>query len=351
MYLYCYARSEKARETGKKLLKSTEGEWISSVESFVDSDSNMTRADGAIVLILPLAAAVKLLMDNIYKSTMKCPVFMVDSDARFAGVLRREGYNDYDMLMKICDITGAKALTQESDRQEFAPDLIDLATRYNMATNKPELLKTIAKFVADGGNIDIYTDMPVTMVEPTLDNLSYSLYSFRDSQKVELSQAYAAAANSDRYAVFITTSVLPDMDAPNVAVLIPRLIVLGLEFNAKTDADYAWDKVHDILIKHSINPIAVDTIAVSSMLMNTDAATTIADKLQSNKLAYDSRMLKDVRLPLKATYSQTRMDADTCTAAACLASSNGRILFRRAGDKNAVVLTAAIRKGNIELTK
>lgn len=351
MYLYCYARSQKAKETGKKLLSKTEGEWIESIELFAKNfKESAVRADGAIVMILPVEAAVKLLTENINKANITYPVFMVNADSRFAGLLKRAGYNNYEILNELCDILGAKPLTQVSDRSEFAPNLKELVKRYDMVADKPELLDTYAQMITEGRAINVYSDLPLYMAEPTLDSLSYSTYLFRSNQKKELGQAYVSETQIGEPAIFITCSTLPDAPNDNILTLVPRQIVLGLELTARADADYALESVKKTLTNHGINPDSVSSIAVSAMLRTSEAVTTIADALKCNVVSYDSRILKAAKIPFSGSYAGIRNDADAATALACLASDNGRLIVRRAGDKNNVILTAAYKKDDIWLT-
>ena len=67
--------------------------------------------------------------------------------------------------------------------------------------------------------------------------------------------------------------------------------------------------------------------------------------------SFDSRLIKAVKVPLNPTYSGAKMTADLCTAAASLASDNGRMLIRRAGSKNSIILTAMMKRGSIVLTE
>lgn len=352
MYLYCYARSTKAEQTGNKLMEGCEGEWIRSIENYILSiGETAQRADGAIVLILPLDASVKLLTERIFPADIRYPVFTVDPAGRYAGVLRHIGYNSFEMIDMICKILGCRCLSVESDRSETAPDLRKAASAYNMVPDKPELLDSISAIIAQGGNVGIYSDLPLSLSEPVLDSLSYSIYQFRSNQKKELGQAYQAASHDDKPAVFITCSTLPETDAPDVLVLTPRRMIVGLELTARTDPDYAVDTVKKTLINHGISPDSVATVAVSAIVRDSDAVKAVSENLGCYVTAFDSRLLKAVKLPLAATYSPVKTDSDTCTAAACLASDNGNIVVRRAGDRNTVLLTASLRRGTIALTE
>ena len=115
MYLYCYARSDKARMTGQKLIDQAEGEWIDDLESFVSVyGTSGQRADGTVVLLLYQEACVKLLLERLYPSDIKYPIINITPDGKYAGILRPGGYNTYQILAKITSILGCTALSGNS---------------------------------------------------------------------------------------------------------------------------------------------------------------------------------------------------------------------------------------------
>ncbi|MBQ4270881.1 MAG: hypothetical protein II718_03585, partial [Clostridiales bacterium] len=148
MYLFCYARSERAKETGSKLLMSAEGEWITDSESFVSQVPQ--RADGAVVLILPTEAAVKLLIERFYPADIKYPVLYMAPDGSYAGILRYCGYNTHEILVKVCKILGSRKLSSPEDRADFAPDLLKTVEVYSMTPSNKDLLKKISAHIMEG---------------------------------------------------------------------------------------------------------------------------------------------------------------------------------------------------------
>lgn len=352
MYLYCYARSEKARITGQRLLKEAEGEWIDDMESFVSAfGTNNRRADGTVVLILHQEACIKLLLERLYPADVRCPVINITPDGKYAGILRTGGYNTYQILNRLTDILGCTALSGEEDLKDTAPDLMRTVMAYQMKPDDEELLKKISAYIKDGGAVDVYSDLPLEMSEPVLDSLSYKTFLFQSNQKNELGQAYAAANSEDKYSIFITCGRIPEVEKNGkVLLLVPRIIVAGIELSARSDPEYASSTCRDALLKHGINPDAVVTVAVSALARESDAVTRIAQDLGCFVTFFDSRLLKAVRVPLNMGFSNERAEADFCTAAACLASDNGRILMRRAGSKNSVLITAAMKRSPVLLT-
>ncbi len=353
MYLYCYARSDKARFTGRKLLEESEGEWIEDIESFVSScDASGRRADGTIVLILHQEACVKLLLERIYPADVRFPVINITPDGKYAGILRAGGYNTYQILDKITSALGCIALSCEEDRKDTAPDLMRTVMSYQMKADDEDLLKEISAYIKDGGSVDVYSDLPLEMSEPVLDALSFKTFLFQSNQKNEMSQAYASANSEDKYSIFITCGKLADVPKNGkVLLLVPKIVVVGIEVSARSDPEYAASVCRSSLEKHGINPDAVVTVAVSALARESEAVSSIAKDLGCFVTFFDSRLLKAVRVPLNAGFTNERLDADFCTASACLASDNGRILMRRAGDRNSVLMTTAIKRSPVYLTQ
>lgn len=352
MYLYCYARSDKARITGQKLIDQAEGEWIDNLESFVSVyGTGGQRADGTVVLLMYQEACVKLLLERLYPSNIKYPIINITPDGKYAGILRPGGYNTYQILNKITSMLGCTALSGEDDLKDTAPDLMRTVMSYQMKADDESLMKEIAAYIKDGGTVDVYSDLPLEMSEPILDSLSYRTFLFQSNQKNELNQAYAAANSEDRYSIFITCSRLQDAGKNGkVLTLVPKIVVLGIELAARTDPDYAARVCRESIEKHHINPDSIVTVAVSALARECEAVRKIAEDLGCFVTYFDSRLLKAVRVPLNIGFSNERMDTDFCTAAACLASDNGRILMRRAGERNSVMMTTAVKRSPVFLT-
>lgn len=354
MYLYCYARSAKSKTTGENLLKHAEGEWIKNSESLLDGGNDtMTRVDGAIVLFLPSEAAVKFMIERIYNSGIDLPVFRVAPDGSSAVVLRRAGYNSYEMFMKVCSILGARPMSKPEDRADYAPDLKALVKKYEMLPNNAQLLDEISEGIKTGLQVTVYSDIPLTMAEPVLDSLSYAPYIFRSNQRAEMISSFIAATKEDSYSIFITCTNLPMSEiSGKCLVLTPKIVTVGVEIQGRTDPTYAAESVRETIDRYDIDPASISTIAVSSIMRENPAIDLIAEELDAKVLSFDSRLVKSVHLPLNSNaYSMTKQGTDICTSVACLASDNGKIILRRAGDKNCALISACIRVKSIELTE
>ena len=90
MYVICYGKSPKALEAGQKLIKDIGGRSVTGTElitgSFVVAEG---ETNCAIVMILPLEAAIKSMEETVTDKTRDLPVIAVSPEGRYAAVIRR----------------------------------------------------------------------------------------------------------------------------------------------------------------------------------------------------------------------------------------------------------------------
>jgi len=231
---------------------------------------------------------------------------------------------------------------------------MSVVNSYNMKPNDEELLRVISNYIKEGKRVSLYSDLPLIFAEPCLDSMIFDINRYNHDQRESFAQAYISEknANNAQPSVFVTCSKLPDREGEGTPlVLTPKLLSIGIELTGRVDSEYATEFVWETLEKHGVNPESVSTVAVSSVIKDNEAVHEIAEKLGASVTAFSSKVLKDVRVPLKMTFSPERNGNDLCTQAACLSSDGGRILVRRAGGRDGVIFTAAIRKGNISFTE
>ncbi|MBO4604263.1 MAG: cobalamin biosynthesis protein [Clostridiales bacterium] len=358
MYILCYGRSEKSLKLGKYLMENLDGRWIESAE-FFSSRTPLTASEknACIVMILPLEACCGILSDNYSPMIASLPVICVSPDGKFAAVLRRAGVMslvDTDEIYRaIADLLGRDCFTSFGDNSDFAPDLVKTARAYNMTPNDPELLPMVNSYIKSGGRVNVYTDLPVSFAEPVLDSLIFDVNRYGSHTRDSFIEAYVSEKkkDSDKPAVFVTCTNLPDVEGEGrPLVLIPRRISIGLEIKDKVDPGYAVKYVRSTLVNHMIEPGAVATVAVTQSAHSSEIVRAIADDLGASVTAYSAKQLSEVVIPLQMTFAPEKMH-EVCTAAACLASSDGNILIRRAGGNSGLVFSASLQKGNIMMTE
>ena len=104
MYLLCYGRSENAKKTGQRLIDAIGGRWIDG-DDFLSGASvvpDMT-GDAAIVMLIPLEAAVRITQEMIPESMRKLPVICVSSEGLYAAVIRRGGSAEASSCFDVFD--------------------------------------------------------------------------------------------------------------------------------------------------------------------------------------------------------------------------------------------------------
>lgn len=340
MYLYIYARSERSRMIANKLLSSSEGELISDFELF---GHDFIRADGAFLFILPLEASVKLYMERISTLDLRIPIIDIHPSGESAAVIRTGGYSTYEILGKVCSILGARPMSEEKDKEDYTPDLRSLISRYNMFVDNETLFDEMLTRMRNGGVIKLYSDIPIRFAEPILDTISITPIFFKFDKQKEITRAYEEALRrEDEDSVFVSFRELPSNESNSRVVrLIPRCVCLGLEINPRTDSSYANEVLEKALSRYSIDKRAVSTLAISRLAQENEVALSLSQELEVPILSFDSKAIKASKIVInQGFYSDS--SSDMCSSVSLLASGNGEILMRRAGEKNAITITASL---------
>jgi|GEM_PF-650590 len=358
MYLLCYGRSPKAKKTGEYLMDCLGGRWIENAE-FFSSRIPLAAAEknACIVMLLPLEACCGILSDNYSPTIASLPVVCVSPDKKFAAVVKRADETnlvDTDAVYSaIAKLLGPECFTEFGNTADFAPDLTAAAHSYNMSANDPELLIKINEHIKGGGRVSIYTDLPLTFSEPVLDALIFDINRYGPRTSQSFAQAYISEKKSpsEQPSVFITCASFPEVEGPGTPlVLTPRMVSVGLEIKSKVDPEYAAEFVKTTLEKHGISTGAVSTVAVAQSVRESEIVHAVADSLGASVTAFSSKQLSEAVIPLQMTFSPDR-SSEMCTAAACLASVDGKILLRKSGGTSGLLFTAALNKGNIMMTE
>ncbi len=134
MYIICYGKSPKALETGRKLIDEIGGRYVSGTElmtgSFVVSQGEVNCA---VVMILPLEAAIKAMEETATDKTRGLPVIAVSPEGRYAAILRR-GSKPYDrgcddVYAAIVKALGSFCFSSFEGKAGITCDLANLVSR------------------------------------------------------------------------------------------------------------------------------------------------------------------------------------------------------------------------------
>ena len=235
MYIICYGKSPKALETGRKLIDEIGGRYVSGTElmtgSFVVSQGEVNCA---VVMILPLEAAIKAMEETATDKTRGLPVIAVSPEGRYAAILRR-GSKPYDrgcddVYAAIVKALGSFCFSSFEGKAGITGDLANLVSRYGMAVNDEEVFSKVNDKIRAGEKVDIYTDLPIVFEDPVIDPMTYTLHTYPYELREDFIKQYKAARSGiSEPAVFITCTYLGGEEDKNNLILVPKILSLGLE--------------------------------------------------------------------------------------------------------------------------
>ncbi|MBR2524356.1 MAG: hypothetical protein IKE53_07980 [Clostridiales bacterium] len=356
MYLLCYGRSDNAKKTGDGLIGRIGGRWIDSADFFTSRvPVSASERDAVIVLILPLEASIEILNGNFSPTLSGFPVICCSPDGLFAAVISRGDGSTLadcdDVYGRICECLGPKCFRSFGSNADIAPDLSTAIESYGMTANDSEKLRSYLAMIRSGEKVSIYTDLPIVFAESAIDSMIFDVNRYSRETKESFLQSYISLTASSSRAIFITCAKLPDCPGEPPLVLIPKLVSVGLELTGRCDPEYAAVLVLATLENHGIDSRSVSTIAVSQSARESDIVHKVAEMFGASVTAFSTKVLQEVKLPLKMTFAPVREQTDIATAACYQTSGNGRILIRRAAEKSGLAISACLKRGNILLTE
>ena len=354
MYIICYGKSPKALATGQKLINDIGGRYITGTELITGS---FVLAEGetkcAIVMILPLEAAIRSMEETVTDKTRDLPVIAVSPEGRYAAVLRR-GSRPYeqgtdDVYSAVVNVLGPFCFSGFEGREGTTGDLTDLVSGYNMQVNDREVLDKVNGRIQNGEKVNVYTDLPVLFADPVIDPMTYSLHSYPYDMRDDFIRQYKAAKEGKTEpAVFITCTYLGDGEDGRNLILVPKILNIGIEIKTKTDPDYCRPSVRKSLINHLLDPGAVASVASAYSARDSEIVRGIAEELGAEVISFDSDKLAGAKIPMEMTFSPDKKN-DTATALAYLASREGVLMIRRSSSVRGLVISVAMNRENIIL--
>ena len=354
MYVICYGKSPKALATGQKLINEIGGRYVTGTElitgSFVLAEGEV---DSAIVMVLPLEAAIKAMEETVTDKTRDLPVIAVSPEGRYAAVLRR-GNRPYEsgvdaVYSAVVKALGPFCFSGFEEKTEITGDLAGLVSRYNMSVSDSAVFEKVNNMINNGEKIDVYTDLPVVFADPVIDPMSYSLHSYPYDMREEFMKQYKSSKDGRTVpAVFISCTYLGDETDDTNLILVPRILSLGIEIKTKTDPDYCRPEVRKSLINHRINPEGVAYVASTYSARDSEIIKGIADELGSVIVTFDSDKRAKAKVPMEMTFSPEKRN-DTATALAFLAGKEGSLIIRRSTAVQGLVISVAACRENITL--
>lgn len=354
MYIICYGKSPKALVTGRKLIDDIGGRYVSGTELITGS---FVLAEGetkcAIVMILPLEAAIKSMEETVTDKTRDIPVIAVSPEGRYAAVLRR-GNKPYeqgtdDVYSTVVESLGPFCFSGFEGKTETTGDLTGLVSGYRMSVNDESVFESFNSRIRAGGKVNVYTDLPIVFADPVIDPMTYSLHSYPYDLRDDFIKQYKAAKDGKTEpAVFITCTYLGKEKDDRNLILVPKLLSIGIEIKTKTDPEYSRPSIRKSLIKHLLNPEAVAGVASTYSARESEIIKGIAEELGAEILSFDSDSRSKAKVPMEMTFSPEKR-ADTSASLAFLAGSEGTLLIRRSASVQGLVFSVAVNRKNIIL--
>jgi len=354
MYVICYGKSHMALETGSRLIKVIGGRNVTGTELITGSFAVAEgESECAIVMILPLEAAIKSMEETVTDKTRGLPVIAVSPEGRYAAVIRR-GSGIYEkgterVYSAVVKLLGPGCFSGFDCGTALTGDLNVLVSRYKMSVNDMKILEEINSRIRSGAKIDVYTDLPVVFADPVIDPMTYSLHSYPYDLRDDFIKQYKAAKQGKTEpAVFITCTYLGDGQDDVNLILVPKLLSLGIEIKVKTDPGYCSPAIRQSLKNHLLNPEAVASVAASYSARESDIIRGVAEELGAEVVSYESDDISCAKPPMSMTFNPVKK-TDNATSLAFLASSEGSIVIRRTTSAKGLVFSAAISRENIIL--
>ena len=354
MYIIGYGKSPKAKVTGQKLIDDIGGRFVSAAElitgSFVLAEG---ETECAVVIVLPLEAAIRSMEKTITDKTRDLPVIAVSPEGRYAAVLRR-GSKFYEngtdeVYSAVVKALGPFCFSGFEGETETTSDLTGLVSRYNMSVSDGSVFESVNNKIQSGGKINVYTDLPVMFADSVIDPMTYYLHSYPYEMRDDFIKQYKAAKEGKTEpSVFITCTYLGDEKDERNLILVPRNLSIGIEIRTKTDPGYCRQSVRKSLIKHLLNPEAVASVASTYSAKDSEIIRGIAEELGAEVVSFDSDRRSKARVPMEMTFAPDKR-SDTSASLAFLASNEGALLMRRSASVQGLVISVAVNRENIIL--
>lgn len=354
MYIICYGKSPKALETGKQLIDDIGGRYVTGTElmtgSFVVAQGEVSCA---IVMVLPLEAAIKAMEETVTDKTRGLPVIAVSPEGRYAAILRR-GNKPYDkgcddVYSAIVKSLGSFCFSSFEGKAGITGDLTNLVSRFGMSVNDEGVFEKMNSKIRSGEKVDVYTDLPIVFADPVIDPMTYSLHTYPYDMREDFIKQYKAAKEGKiQPSVFITCTYLGEEEDTSNLILVPKILSLGLEIKTKTDPGYCAPAIRKSLTNHLLNPKAVSKVAAAYSARESELVKGIAEELGSEVVSFDSEKIAKTKVPMEMTFSPEKK-TDSATALSLLASQAGTVLIRRSTSAQGLVFSVAESRTSIIL--
>jgi cobalt-precorrin 5A hydrolase len=290
------------------------------------------EADG-LVCIMAVGIVVRIIAP-LLRGKDKDPAVVVMDDAGKFAVSLLSGHigGANELAGKCARLTGATAVITTATDAHGLPSFDMLAKENEWAIDDLSRVKVL--------NTLLLADAEIAVVDPTGLVDQY----FAGRGKLSFHDDFIDALHSGAKGFLIVTnrSLPQQVQSPNLLVLRPRNLVLGIGCNSGTEADEIEVVVRENLKRHFLSMKSMSCIATATAKRDEKGLLAFSEKHSLPVVYYDSTELNAVRTP--SPPSRYAMDAigasGVAEPAALLASGNGTLLLKKVKSGNVTLAIA-----------
>jgi cobalt-precorrin 5A hydrolase len=318
------------------VLQKYRGQAGARAEMFTDLKELLPRLwqeQRGIICIMATGIVVRLIAPLLQGKDSDPAVVVMDEAGKFAVSLLSGHLGGANELCERCAfVTGARAVITTATDVNGLPSFDVLAREFGWAIEDLSRVKTLNSILLDGEEIAV--------VDATGLVRSY----FHGRGKLVFHDTFVAGLRSNaRGFLFVTSSVVPpQLQSPNLLVLRPRNLVLGIGCNSGTEAEEIKAVIMANLKRQFLSPLSIDCIATAEAKRDEPGLVACAASLGAPLFYFPSPELNRVEAPTPPSDHVIKAIGASGVAepAALLASQGGKLLLKKVKDGNVTLAIA-----------
>lgn len=332
---------------GEQLIKIQQGEIVPSSEL-----AKAFREMDAIVMVMPLPQALRLLNPFWGKGLMEPALLSVDTGGRFVVPLLagHKGIAN-ELARKLAHgLCGTAVITTGGDTREVI-SFADIAKRNRLTIYNPSAIKKVSDLLLLEARVEIYTDQEILWQRQDWDKGSLSITRFQADEEAAMLKKYLQCESEGTASVFLTNRYLPPREdgtyPSHILILQPQNLFVGIGCRSKVNQEYLLQSFSDIFRRHHLASGAVAALATIPVIAEEPAVMALAKYLHVPVQTVEPVQMKNVGyLFTKAPFSQKTAESTDTISAPCayLASEKGRLLLVRTSFPGGITFTVAQSK-------
>jgi cobalt-precorrin 5A hydrolase len=305
---------------------------------------------------MPMGTVIHLLAPFVESQESGPAVLVIDQTGRFVIPLLPGHLGEGNNIAKsLANDLGAQAvITTATDLSQLI-SFERVAAENNLRIIHPEALKRLNSRLMQGVSLEMHSDHEISPESPECDQSPIRVYSYDPEDYRQLLRGYQKCVKEDTAAVFVTTRILPTLEdgtyPPNILILSPRDIVVGVGCHSRVNEEYLYDTLLTTLKRQNLSESAVRILATISLKAEEPAILTIAKRLGVPITLVQMDDIRRVEFRFKqAPFEKHPTHAENASApCAFLASQRGRMLLVNTTFPGGVTFAIAQEKNTIRL--